>query len=242
MATDNPAGRLHALLTEFQEHAHENRSITHTWALTLDCDPSEVVVALGEVAGLLADIRRVVGRIDSPGATELLLHFGEKWAGVIFTPDRNMTQGSHGLVTHAELAALAGLSALLSSTASEGAVVDMKVTAELRSTLLDVLQEVRADSGLPADLRAILVARIHDMLWAIDHLATVGADGVKAAAERLAGALAIRPNSADKQHPIVAKVLSAAGKAWTFFTMGPKVQQSLEGWNGIVGQIGPGSA
>lgn len=208
--------------------------------MVLNCDEDGVMFALGEVGGLLADLRRVVERLEDPGASDLLAHFGADWANVVFTPDRKMGQGSSDLVAPGGLAALGVLSSLLTSTASEGTVVDLDHVVDLRDSLNATLQEVRADTEIPADIRAILVARLHDMLWAIDHLTTVGAQGVKAAAERLAGAMAIRPDPTDRQRPIVQKVLAAAGRAWTFFTLGPKAQQSLEGWNEVIGQIGPG--
>jgi hypothetical protein len=237
---DNPAARLLLLLQEFQQRSAPNVSITSAWAGTLGVNKNQVVMVMPDVAVILSDLRRVVARLDNAGAQGMLDHFGREWTRAVFTPDHSGGQSSEGLVTAAGLAALTGLASLLSTLAGEGTTPDEEERADLATALREAIEEATTDTSVPLEVRTLLVSRLHDMLWALDHLRTVGPDGVKAAAERLAGAVATWPVPADRKRPMVGKVLRLAGRAWTLFTVGGDGPASIDGWTDILGQIGAG--
>ena len=191
-----------------------------------------------EVAVILYDLNRVVARLNDPGAKGMVDHFGKEWTRAVFTPDFQGGQPSDGLVSPAGLAALTGLASLLSTLAGEGASPDEAQQGDLASALREAIAEVTTDATVPLEVRTLLVSRLHDMLWALDHVRTVGPDGVKAAAERLAGAVATWPVPGDRKRPLVGKMLTLAGRAWTLFTVGADGPASIEGWTDIAGLIG----
>lgn len=237
---DNPAARLLLLLRGFHQRSAPNVSITTAWAATLGVNKNEVVLVMPDVAAILSDLNRVVARVNNAGAQGMLDHFGREWTRAVFTPDHSGGQPSDGLVTSAGLAALTGLASLLSTLAGEGPTPDEEERADLASALREAIEEVTTDKTVPLEVRTLLVSRLHDMLWALDHLRTVGPDGVKAAAERLAGAVATWPVPADRKRPMVDKALRLAGRAWTLFTVGGDGPASIEGWTDMLGQIGQG--
>lgn len=236
MATDNPAGRLYVLLDAAHRLESDSVAIRTVWAKVLEVDEANVSYALAEWAGLLDDIARLVRRVDDPVVNDAIQHWGPVWANVLFLPSQATSVGSTGLVDAGALSTLGMVAGLLSQSAPEGVLPDDAALEGLTVAIVDALAAVKADTTLPAEVAAILVARLHDMLWAVDHLATVGAEGVTAAAERLAGRFPL-PGDGQVRHPIVAKVMAVAGMAWAVFKVGREVPEALEGWKQAATQI-----
>ncbi|GAA3515215.1 hypothetical protein [Georgenia daeguensis] len=229
---DNPAARLHALLTALQKQESAGRPIMDAWAAVLGANRASINEEMAGVAALLNDLKRVVERIDDPTTTQMYRHYMPEWSRSVLSPGSSWGAGSNGLVDVGALATLGGLATLLSVMGSEGSIPDEQSVADLRESLESALAEVRADGGLPPEVRRLLVARLHDMLWAIDHLNVMGPEGVKAAAERLAGAVAVS-SDLRRSGPVVTKVLEVAGRLWTAFTFPGQVGEAIEGWNQV---------
>jgi hypothetical protein len=66
----------------------------------------------------------------------------------------------------------------------------------------------------------------------------VGTEGVRAAAERLAGALVLTPEE-KRSHNVVQRAIAAAGLAWRLFAAGKQVHGAIEGWSGVLGFLPP---
>lgn len=49
-----------------------------------------------------------------------------------------------------------------------------------------LIAEVRADDTLPIHVADLMLRRLHDMSWALDHVELMGAEGIASAAERMA--------------------------------------------------------
>lgn len=142
---DNPAGRLHALLTEYRAAANEQRSIRATWAHVLDVSESEVTVAVIDVGSLIPAIEAAVARVGDEAQQELLSYYRLNWAAPITTPDHPTGQTpspGKALVDVGALTALGSLSSFLSSVASEGAVPDVEQIQSLRDSVAQVIDEV----------------------------------------------------------------------------------------------------
>ncbi len=188
------------------------------------------------VAGLLADIERLVDRIEDERITTLYEHYSPEWRRSVLMPNGNWSAAKGELVDAGALASLGALSSLLSVLGSEGSAPDGETLGALRESLDEALGAVRGDQTLPPEIKRLLVARLHDMLWAIDHLNVMGPEGVKAAAERLAGAVAVDPALRD-HHPAVAKVLTVAGRIWSAFTFAGQVTEAIEGWETVATRL-----
>jgi hypothetical protein len=193
VAIDNPAGRLYALLSRVHALEGQGISIQQAWVKTLGGSRGSVTRALAGYAGLLDEIDRRVSRLNDPAAVSAFEHYAPIWANILFQPNQALTTDSRGLVDPGALAALGMVSALLGHESPDIELPEAAKVGELRTNLISAIDMVRGDATIPSDLRALLVARLHDMLWSLDHLDTVGTEGVRAAAERLAGALVLTP-------------------------------------------------
>lgn len=74
---NNPAGRLHTLLTEYRAAAHRDVSMHRTWSKVLGVPEKQVTVALAEVAALIPAIHRLVVESGESEQMELFRTFGE---------------------------------------------------------------------------------------------------------------------------------------------------------------------
>lgn len=238
---DNPAGRLHAILREYRESAQDQVTIRQTWAGVLGVEQDRVPVALTEVAGIIPAIEAAVSRSGEESQQEVFDHYVYQWAYAITTPDHPTGQTpSPGkeLVDPGALAALGGLSSFLCFTASEGHLPNPEQLQSLRERLLETIDEATVAEDIPPELRRELLDRLHEILWAIDHLRVGGPSAASAAAERLVGAVAIREDG--HRLPIVRRALQAAAAAWTLFKTGSTLTKELESWREILRELPPG--
>jgi hypothetical protein len=230
---NNPAGRLHELLTEFKKHSGQDRQINGAWRLVLGVEEADLLPELAQVAGLLNEVRTAVDRADRRELSDLYDQFGDAWAVPIFTHGRNPSADhSQGLVDAGALVALGSLAVTFEHLAPDGHIPDEELEAVVRSNFAELLDELASDAALPVELRAAIAARVHDILWALDHVKIVGPDGVQAAVERLIGQLAIFTvdDPAARGSGIFQRTMQAASRAWTAFRAGGDVHMALEGW------------
>ena len=203
--------------------------------LKVKADRPAVVIRMGS---LFSDLDRTIDRIDDSKARRLYDEFCPSWLESIHGPGGDWNGMSEGLVDRGALVALEVLADIVAPydypvTAPDEAVID-----DLRASLVAALADVRTAESLPSDVRSLVVARVHDMLWALDHLAVTGADGVVAATERLATSLNLNVSKDDLARPVLAKVRSLAGVVWSAFRISGPASDSIEGWQKIFGSIG----
>ena len=175
MATlDNPAGRLHGMLSAFREAADKQTTILDTWASVLEVsDISEVASELAGVASLLSDIEQAVQRAGREEQVEVFQAFRWAWAVPMLAlehPPRTTPSSGKAVVDPQALTALAGLSAFLSATASEGVVPDVEQSSGLRSEVEALIETLVNEVGVPTQIQRLMSDRLHDMLSYIDHL------------------------------------------------------------------------
>ncbi|GAA4727004.1 hypothetical protein [Phytohabitans rumicis] len=238
----NPAGRLHALLTAYRETASSNITILQTWAKVLAADTDVLAVReLALAAALLPQLEIAVtntGDMYQRAIVDLHMY---AWASPIFFPEHHARQNpSPGpdLVDAGALVSLGGVSSFLNATASEGRIPAEDQLSKLKQQISEVIDDVPNTSDLPAEIRQFLLDRLYDIAWAIDHLRLTGPEGVKAATERLAGAVAV--SAPTRSHPIIKRALEAAGAAWIAFSSGPIVQKGIESWTEVFKALPPG--
>ncbi len=238
---DNPAGRLHAILRQYREIAREDMTIRQTWAEVLGVEQADVSVALTEVGGLIPAIEDAIIRSDDASQREVFKHYVYSWASPITTPDHHTGQTpspGKSLIDPGALAALGGLASFLSFTASEGQLPNDEQVQGLRQKVLEVVEEATAADDIAPDLRRVLLDRLHQVLWALDHLRVGGPGAAAAAAERLVGSVALRGDA--HRAPIVRRALQAAAAAWTLFKTGSTLTKELEAWSGLLKELPPG--
>ncbi|MCK5928521.1 MAG: hypothetical protein KAG80_10040 [Nocardioides sp.] len=243
---NNPAGRLHELLTAFEEHAGSNTTINSAWCEALRVEPAELLPMLGEVAALLGDVREAVKRSGRSELQDLHDEFAAQWAVPIFTHGRNPSGDrgngqSGGLVDRAALVALGALAINFELVEPDGNIPDEEARAALTSGLSDLLEQVASDTELSADLRAAISTRLHDILWAIDHVTIVGPDGVEAAVERLVGQALIftAGDQRSRSSGVFRRTLETAARVWSAFRAPGETREAIEGWQSILELLPP---
>jgi hypothetical protein len=230
---DNPAGRLHTLLSEFKTRAEDGTPILTQWADVLGTEsPRETLVALAEVAGLIPDIERELWVAGDADQIESFKQFSGIWVNwVTFSRldgHARSTAARSQLVNDGALAALGSISSFLSLASSEGEIPSTEAVDSLREQAKTLLESVVQDGSLPPEVRRILMDYIHRLLWALDNLRIGGPEAVGAAADRLFGHLREAPETTQKT--AWDRIGALVCTAWTYFKMGPQVAAALDGW------------
>ena len=236
---NNPAGRLHALLSDYQRVAASNRSILSTWADVLSVSPDGVPEELCAVASLISDIRMAIEATGDIDQLELFRHFSPAWIDAIIFTERNGTQipsPGRGFVQSTALISLASLSSFLSVVSPEPITPSVDTLEEIRGRLVEAVDLTASSTDVPDDVRHLLLDRLYDIVSAVDRIRIGGSGAVTAAMEALAGAVAIRVTG-NKRTPTVRQVLAIVGAAWTIFLTGAQVDNALTGWEGVIGRI-----
>lgn len=235
---DNPAGRLHCALSSYNERFKNDETRGATWAKVLGVSQPEVPLHLWKTAELLAETYSAVSeRHEDDPYRQLATHHMNEWAA----PFVNGLAHGNERVGKPALLALDTISAVLSDTASEGTVPESDELQSLRDELASVIEEtINSDEAQP-ELQQVIVERLHQIRWALDHVHIGGPAAVTAAVERLAGALVVRGREA-VETPSARRSMSVALKLYGAFLSGPVVGQALRAWNDIaqtVLELGP---
>ncbi|WP_327633491.1 hypothetical protein OHB24_26195 [Kribbella sp. NBC_00482] len=242
---NNPAGRLHTLLTDYRAAAHIDSTMHATWATVLGVPERQVPVALAEVAALIPEIHRLVVQCGAAEQIALFDAFGRQWAVPIMSEHhpRQTPSPGPGAVDPNALTVLGGLSAYLSTCAPEGVLPDTERVAELKAAVSHLLEGLAGEDSLPQELRSAINARLHDILWAMDHVRIGGPGAVKQATERLLGQITISLSNAPEasKSGFLKKVTRTLSCIWVAYKAGPQVHAALQGWQDIFKELPPGS-
>lgn len=237
---DNPAGRLHALLSDFASNADNESPILDQWASVLETKSvNETLVALAEVAGLIPDIERELHVAGDEDQIASFAEFSGAWVKWVTFPtfdgSRSPSAALTNLVSRGALAGLGSISSYLSMASSEGVVPSAEAVDALRDQARALLESVVKDASLHPEVRRILVDYIHRLLWALDNLRIGGPEAVHAASDRLVGQLHEASESA--RESAWARVGDLVRTGWTLFRMGPQAAAALNGWQDVAGEI-----
>jgi hypothetical protein len=238
---DNPAGRLYELLSAYRAVATDQRLIIDCWAEVFEVETrTAALLRIAETAGLIPDIEAAVERSGHEEQVELFRDFVGRWvAGIVFPENNLYAKPSSALsaaVSPQNLRVLGGLSSFLSATASEGPVPSPEEVAGLHQQVIALIDEIVYDEALPEDIKRMALDHAYRLAEALDHFRIGGPGAVKAATERLAGAWGMAPEVV-KKSSIWQRVFAVAGVIYAAFNKGPEVQQSLEAWTGIAGEL-----
>ncbi|QRP47405.1 hypothetical protein [Amycolatopsis sp. FDAARGOS 1241] len=226
---DNPAGRLHAVLTRFADRPSGN-SLDATWQATFGCQGTlDLSEYLSECASLLRDCvaaaRSLEPEVDWPAT---LFHYSA-WAKPIFGFDiGNRAAGiePQNVVQADGLAALASLSTTLHHSipecvfASGNAYSDLSPIAD---ELEGIVAEVWADEELPEVVRSRICRKVLDAIRSIKYAQYRGiekvAEDVQAAFYEVkpgaAAAATASPGILDKFDKISAKLEVISNRVWS---------------------------
>ena len=221
---DNPAGRLLHLLRLLRRKASRGGSMPlgHALSDVLGADREDGAETLRRLAAMMdlpAQIRGDVARLPFDASSHVrklrvieraLLKIDVETSAKVWVAQLDPT-AMHEL----ELC-----SSLLSQHLSNG-IADQSSLDKLRDRIHDVIDECKESINVPAEIRVILLAHLHEMLRAIDLYPVVGLDALESAVERGIGALVIRPELRDVESSLLSKfrrVLADAANVVTIAT------------------------
>lgn len=198
----NPAQRLYDIL---ERHAlslnkQAGRGYDAVWAEVLGVAGGAVTESVAQAFGLIGEIDRALSTTgDEFQRRNFELH-KENWSRAFLPMSSGRSQVvNSGETSEAARAALGGIASHLRDNLSEGRVPTEDERAELRELVSQLIEEVRVDDTLPMHIADLMLRRLHDMSWALDHIEIMGADGIASAAERMAVAYVVAKRESRRQ-------------------------------------------
>lgn len=235
MLVANPAAHLHRLLSRFAEKGATGVAIRSCWASVLNVDPDQVEARLGAVIGLVPQIEAALKGCELDDQLPVYQRHARMWTEPMFFTGRGWGSGSHELVDEASLDVLSSLaSAIRAALRSRPKNVPGDQVHNAMALIRDARDAIIDDHEIPDKVRRLILRRLADVEFALEEVASFGADGVENAVERLLAGLAQVPATA-KDKPSIKRLAWAAAACWAIFTAGPQVQQGLESWGEILG-------
>jgi hypothetical protein len=235
---DNPAGRLHDLLTRLRQQ-DTRPTLLNSWATVLDVDPDDVVVRLGPVADLVRQTQDAVDRIEEEVFVKTVERYRAAWARPIFPPDHAFSSGlGNVLPEQAALEALGMVSVHLHSTAPEGVMPDDDQVEQLKAQIHELIDEVGVAKDIPNDLKHMIVRRLKDVEEALEHLDIGGPNAVRHATEAVIGSMVFMTRRTSFTKALtIQKVCAMIAMAWAVFSAPPTAENSLESWEKIIPEL-----
>jgi hypothetical protein len=239
---DNPAGRLHDLLSRLAEQPPSN-SVIGAWAEVLGVEMRDVILRLGDVANLVPQIQAAAESGNEPALVDSVTRYRDAWAKPIFPVDSAFNAELHRVLPDGPaMETLNLVSAQLHRIAPDGMVPDEEELAKLKARLREISDEIQVADEIPEELRGLIVDRLGDAVSALEHLNVGGPGAVKRAMEALIGSVLTTPKNrgiavgSEK----IKKMLAIAGVIWVGFTAGQEVPKSIEGWGTTIQLLTPG--
>lgn len=235
---DNPAGRLHDLLTKLQAQ-EKGSSLLSGWATVLDVNADDVVVHLGRVADLVRQTQEAVDRIEEEVFVQTVQRYRAAWARPIFPPDHAFNNALGKILPEQPaLEALGMVSVHLHSTAPEGVMPDDAQVDQLKTQVRELIDGVGAADDIPDDLKHMVILRLQDVEDALEHLDIGGPSAVRHATEAVIGSMALMTRGTHLiKSPTVQKVCATVAIAWTIFSAPPTAENALESWEKVIPQL-----
>jgi hypothetical protein len=231
---DNPAGRLHDLLSRL---AQQNRkdSVLNGWAGVLSVERGDVPVHLGRVADLVRQTQDAVHRAGEEALLPPVERYRDSWTRPIFPVKHAFSDLlEKALPDAAALEALNLVSAQLHSIAPEGVVPDEEELERLKAQLRDLIDGVQAAEDIPDELKHLVISRLRAVEEAVEHLDVGGPSAIRHATEAVMGSVLFTQDAHLAKSLTIQKVWTTLLIFWTVFSAGPTIQTSIEAWQEMV--------
>jgi hypothetical protein len=231
---DNPAGRLHDLLTRLAQQNHKY-SVLRGWAAVLRVEQADVVVHLGRVADLVRQTQEAVDQAGEEALLPPVQRYRDSWARPIFPTEHPFSDFlGNVLPDAAALEALHLVSAQLHSIAPEGVVPDEDELAQLKSQLRDLIEGVQGAEDVPEELKHLVISRLRSVEEAVEHLDVGGPSAIRHATEAVMGTVLFTQDVRLARSQTIRRVWTTLFVLWTAFSAGPTIQASIEAWHELI--------
>lgn len=221
---NNPAGRLHGVLTRWNEvlEVNNGQAPGTIWAGVLDDSKSlRMTLSLARVAELLPKVEagaRLHEEETGDGAPmRTVAAYAREWAKPLFylpVGNGQALSANAGAVSQDAMLGLENVSSVLRISRPEGRHVPEDERGALRDELDALVAQVRDDDDLDPKLKSLVLMRLHDVAAALDHYGVAGPDGLVAASERLAAATVLATYGDEEARGRLKSVVEYAGKLY----------------------------
>jgi hypothetical protein len=238
---DNPAGRLHDLLTRLAEQPGDGM-LVGAWATVLDVSAEDIAVRLGEVANLIQETQEAVNNAGEEALLPMVSSFRDSWAQPFFPHNYPFKDRlDRVLPDQNSLNALGVVSAHLHAITPEGAIPSESELERRKEDLRSLIDEVGAATDIPDEVKHLLIARLRDVEEAIEHLSIGGPGAVQRAMEAAMGSVFTTPEAQTAaRSPTIKNMVTTLLVIWSIFSAGQPVHDSIEGWGDTIQMLSPG--
>lgn len=222
---DNPAGRLHIVLTRLVDHG-EGQSLDQAWARTLDCkdgDFRSISERLAEVTSLLNDCRIAAYSLRaSTDVDDLLWHF-PSWSRAIFGFQQNRSVGvqPRKIIGPDALAGLGTFATVLHLNAPEivfRSDIESNQISDCRRQLDELIMSVEQELLIPEQVRLSILRNLVEVAESFDFLEYRGAEHLARSANSAAQFLTLKEESRGfSTAPVLERLDRLAEKATNIF-------------------------
>lgn len=237
--TSNPAQRLYDLLDRHHQTlaaGKGNSGIWTVWSEVLGVEGDKLTADFLYAFALIAEIERALAITGAQHQQWQYKIHSHEWVKA-FAPVGSGTgqQVVDGDTSDAARAALGSIASHLRDNLPEGNIPLVEGVTSLRDVVRAAIDEVLADDTLPMQLQDLLLRRLHDALWALDHIAVTGAEGVASACDRLAMvyAWASRTPETDTDGSIWNKVKDIVVGGYALIGFGDTMYGGYQAWLAI---------
>lgn len=209
-APSNPAQRLHEIVKRHADAraTHGNHGYDAVWAETLGIDRTEVTSAVAGVFGLIHEIDAALAVTGDEDMVRIANRYRDDWALAVVPHGSGRGQALQQGPTDAAVDALGSVASHLRNTLPEGLIPDEQEAAELHEQVAQLIGDIRDDESIPHEIRTVMLARLHDLAWALDHVELGGAGAIQAALDRLVLAYMVHNGGSGEAER------TAWGRAW----------------------------
>jgi hypothetical protein len=229
-AYDNPAGRLHALLQELATHPG-NQRFRDAWAEVLQVEVQQVKLRLGKVGQLIAETEQAAHALGDDAFEQMVTANRPAWEVAVYPDSSGYEQPFEKVgFNEASLNPLAVVASHLRTVRPEGKVPTEQRTEQLREDVFGLIDEVRGADDLPVEVQDLVIARLKDILHALDDVRVGGPRAVQRAVEVLVSEIDLHRDAKFLSKKLRQRINRVVVCAW--FACGLPAQ-AIANWEGF---------
>jgi tellurite resistance protein len=233
--SDNPAGRLHNLLSQYG--ADPNATMENAWAGVLDVPVADLGLHIGRVANLFEDVKIAFQDVGDEGMSPILGHL-QTLSRCVWPRDAAIKEPVARAAPDAvAMAFLGAFDTYLHFRSSEGDAPDTELVAELSVQVEEMIASI-ASAELDPVIKRMILNRLNEVLESLGHLKVGGPDAVRRATEALAAAAVTYGQDTEGENAtLFEKLKKTASAVYTAFKVAATVTAAAHGLHSGIGTI-----
>lgn len=156
------------------------------WADVFGVEEKAVTEHVAQAFGLVGEVDRALATTGDESQRVIFdIHKDNRALAFIPQSSGRGQAVNGGRTSVSSRAALGGIASHLRDNLPPSKMPTDEEQESLRTMVRDLIELLREDESLPPHFHAEFLQRLYEMLWALDHLAIMGPEGITTAADRL---------------------------------------------------------